>query len=219
MTQKPLWLAVLLTALVWIGTVIVFFRLPEMIPTHWNIRGQADGFEPKWLGAFLTPVLMAGVLGLAWLLPRISPRRFEVDSFASTYGTVMLLAVALVGYIQVMVLWAGLNGRVDMGRAMFGGLFAFFALMGNYLGKVRRNFWMGIRTPWTLASDRVWNDTHRLAAKLFVGAGVAGLVVTLAGLPATGWLGVAFGLILMATLIPAGYSLMHYKRLQSHGEL
>ena len=190
--KRPLTTAAVLTALVWIGTAVVYPRLPETMTTHWNIKGEADGFSPK---------------------------HFEVDTFKSTYWMVMLLVLALLAYMHVMTLWAGVNGRIDVGRALFGGIFGFLAIMGNYLSKVRRNFWMGVRTPWTLASDRVWNDTHRLAAKTLVIAGAGGVIVTLLPLPVGVWMGLGIGLILLGALIPVVYSLVHYKQLQARGEL
>ena len=217
--KRPLTIAAVLTALIWIGTAVVYRRLPESMPTHWNIKGEADQYSPKTYGAFMMPIGMLVMLGVALVLPRISPKRFEVDTFKSTYGIVMLLAVALFGYIHVVTLWADVNGRIDIGRALFGGIFAFLALIGNYLSKVRRNFWVGVRTPWTLASDRVWNDTHRLAAKTFVIAGIGGVIVTLLPLPLPLWMGIGGGLVAIGALIPAVYSLVHYKRLEGRGEL
>ena len=82
---------------------------------------------------------------------------------------------------QRIVRGAAVAGEVVITRAMLAGLMIMFGLMGNVMGKVRRNFWVGVRTPWTLASDRVWNDTHRLAGQLFVGAAVIG-----AGAPRAG---------------------------------
>lgn len=219
MSRIPVMIAVLVTAAVWVGTCVVYSRLPETIPIHWNFHGQADGFAPRLPGAFMSPAVMLALLGLAFVFPRISPKRFEVDTFAATYWTVISLAVALVGYIQIMVLWDGVSGRVDMGRGFAAGLFGFLALAGNYLSKVRRNFWMGVRTPWTLASERVWNDTHRLAAKLFVAAGLGGAVLALLGSPTGVWMATAVGLVLLAALIPVIYSLVHYKRLEARGEL
>jgi len=217
--KRPLTIAAVLTALAWVGTAVVYPWLPETIPSHWNIQGQPDQFSPKWFGAFILPASMILMLGLALVLPRISPRHFEVDTFKSTYWMVMLLVLALFAYLHVITLWAGVNGRIDVGRALFGGIFGFLAIMGNYLSKVRRNFWMGVRTPWTLASDRVWNDTHRLAAKTLVIAGAGGVLVTLLPLPQGVWMGIGIGLILLGALIPVVYSLVHYKQLEARGEL
>jgi uncharacterized membrane protein len=98
---------------------------------------------------------------------------------------------------------------------MLGGMFLFFALMGNVLGKVRRNFYVGIRVPWTLASDRVWNDTHRLAAWLFAGCGAAGFIWIVAGGPPLP----SLGLLAVAALVPIIYSFVHSKQLERRGEL
>jgi len=217
--KRPLTIAAVLTVLAWVGTAVVYPWLPETIASHWNIEGQPDQFSPKWFGAFILPASMILMLGLALVLPRISPRHFEVDTFKSTYWMVMLLVLALLAYMHVVTLWAGANGRIDVGRAVFGGIFGFLAIMGNYLSKVRRNFWMGVRTPWTLASDRVWNDTHRLAAKTFVIAGAGGVIVTLLPLPLGVWMGLGVGLLLLGALIPVVYSLVHYKQLEARGEL
>jgi len=98
---------------------------------------------------------------------------------------------------------------------LLGGLFLFFALLGNVLGRVRRNFWIGVRTPWTLASERVWNDTHRVAGKLFVLSGILGFVATMAGSPPL----FAIILIGIAAITAVGYSLVDYKRLERRGQV
>lgn len=213
-----LWSA-LLTAAVWAATAAVYARMPAVVPIHWDIHGGPNGYAPKSWGVFLSPLFMLVMLGLAWALPRISPRRFEVDTFRSTFALGMFLVIALLAYIHVVVLWAGLNRKVDVGRAIIGGLSVFFAILGNYLGKTRRNFWMGVRTPWTLASDRVWNDTHRLAARLLVGAGILGLIITLSPLPSAIAFVTVIVLILAASLFPVAYSLIRYKQLERRGEL
>ena len=90
-----------------------------------------------------------------------------------------------------------------------------FALLGNVLGKVRRNFYVGVRTPWALASERVWNATHRLAGKTFVAAGLVGLVLTAAGL--NGW--PTFVSLMVGAFVPILYSLVYYKQLERSGAL
>jgi uncharacterized membrane protein len=198
--------------------------LPEMVPTHWDANFNVNGWTPKShiLTVFLLlPLFMAGLCVLTPLLPWLSPRHFRVDTFRDTYGYVMMLVVALMGYMQVAVLWGAMlppeeNKRLFM-RFLLGGLCLFFALMGNVLGKVRRNFWMGVRTPWTLASETVWNQTHRLAAWLFVAAGLLGFATAMV-MPQQGvW--VVFALIMAAALAPVFYSLFLYKRLERQGKL
>lgn len=208
-------LALLLLVAVSGATLVVSPRLPDTIPTHWNIHGEIDGYGHKPVALLLMPMTMAGLLALFRFLPWLSPRRFEVESFRPTYLSVMLLVLALLAYLHTLMIWAAWSGTADVSRYLVGGVFLFFALVGNVLGRVKRNFWIGIRTPWTLASERVWIDTHRFAARMFVGVGGLGFVAVLAGLPTA----IAFGLFLASVLVSVLYSLILYKRLERRGEV
>jgi uncharacterized membrane protein len=197
--------------------------LPDRVPVHWDISFNPDGWAPKsdaLLVFFLWPLVMGGFCLLTLALPWLSPRRFRVDAFRGTYGYIMMLAVALMGYLHVALLWAtihpGMNKTTFL-RFFLGGICLFFGLIGNVLGKVRRNFWMGVRTPWTLASEAVWNRTHRLAAWLFVAAGVIGFLLAMVLPTAAAW--VAFVSLPVAALVPVFYSLVLYKRLERQGKL
>lgn len=192
--------------------------LPEQVPIHWNIHGQPDGFVPKsdvFLTFLLLPAVMAGMLALTLVLPWLSPKSFDVERFRGVYGYIMMLATALLGFIHAVSLWGSLHPQLPLDRLLIGGLFAFFALIGNVLGKVKRNFWIGVRTPWTLASEQVWNETHRLTAWLWVGVGVAAMVALLCGVPVA----VTFVALMVAALYPILHSLLLYKRLERAGKL
>lgn len=158
-----------------IVTIVVYPDLPSRIPAHWNFRGEVDRYGSKQ-GAFLIPALMVGFVIMFAVLPWLSPKRFEVDTFRSTYIYLMLVLVGFLAYLHALKLWAALSKPLDMNRALMGALFLILALLGNVLGKVRRNFFIGVRTPWTLASEKVWDATHRFAAKVFVIAGLLGLL-------------------------------------------
>jgi uncharacterized membrane protein len=149
------------------------------------------------------------------LLPWLSPKHFEVESFRSTYIRIMLMTVGIWAYLDAVILWAGVGHRVNESRAIGGGVCLLFALLGNVMGKVRRNFYIGVRTPWALASERVWNATHRLAAKTFFLGGLAGLALVAMGL--NGWPPVVA--VLAGAFVPAVYSLVYSKQLQRRGEL
>ena len=189
-------------------------RLPARIPTHWGLTGKPDGWGDRWT-IFLLPGTMLLMLGLFLALPKLSPKDFAIEAFEPTYSWIALICVGMFGYMHAAMLFSYLAYTIDIGRAFIGGLFLFFALMGNVMGRVRRNFWMGVRTPWTLASERVWNDTHRLTGRLFVAAGLLGSLATLLGLP----LGVAMTLLIVACFVPVVYSAVEYKQLQSRGEV
>ena len=197
------------------ATFFAYPHLPDMVATHWNAHGVVDGYSPRWSLFVFMPAMMLGMVALFAALPWLSPRHFEVGSFAPTSSYLMLLIVGLLAYLHLVIVWKALGGPLDMMRATFGAVSVFFIAMGNVMGKVRRNFFIGIRTPWTLASERVWYATHRLAAKAFVAAGLVGLVVAFAHLPAWVWIAVAVA----SALLPLVYSLVLYKRLEKSGEL
>jgi uncharacterized membrane protein len=198
----------------WVVTAVLYPGLPEKIPTHWDIHGKLDGYGSR-ATLFLLPATMLGMLVFFRFLPALSPKDFEVEPFRSTYLFVMVLVTGLFGYMHGLVLYAAATGHLDVPRAMMGGLYLFFALMGNVLGKVRRNFYIGVRVPWTLASPRVWNDTHRLAAWIFVIAGLTGFAIVMAG----GSVPVSLIPLALAVVIPIVYSFVHYKRLERRGAL
>jgi uncharacterized membrane protein len=215
MTRKYYLVGMFLTAAVLVATVIAYPRLPSSLATHWNLHNQPNGYGPKWTLFLVGPGLMAFMMLLMYVLPWLSPKNFEVDSFRSTYLQIMLILVCMMAYLYAVTLWAGLGHAVDVGRAIVGGICLIFALLGNLMGKVRRNFYIGVRTPWSLASERVWNATHRVAAKTLVAGGLLGLALTAAGLDGLSVLVV----ILAAAIVPIVYSLVFYKQLERRGEL
>ena len=160
------------------------------------------------------------MLVMFYFLPALSPRHFEVDTFRLTYLYIMDLALGLFAFMQGVMLYTvyqAIHGdnSFDIGRAFAAGIFLFFALLGNVLGKIRKNFFIGIRVPWTLASDRVWNDTHRLGAWVMVASGTVGFILTVLGVPF--W--IPFAILIGSILIPLVYSFVHYKALERAGQL
>jgi len=199
------------------GTLVVYPQLPAIVPMHWDAHGQVNGWGPKWWLFLTGPGLIALIVLTFSALPWLSPKKFEVDSFRATYLYIMMTLVALLAYVHVhvLVLGADLGVTLDMTRAIVGGICLLIALMGNVLGKVRRNFFIGVRTPWTIANEQVWNATHRFAAKTFFAGGIVGLLAVL--LRAPFWVPIAA--ILNAALTPVIYSLVFYKQLERQGNL
>lgn len=194
-------------------TVALWSRLPDSIPIHWNIRGEVDGWARKWPGAFLAPALGLGVWLLLRLLPRLDPRRANYERFEATYWTVANTVIVVLALTHVISLATALGWPVDAPRVMVVVLGVMFIVLGNYLPRVKPNWWMGIRTPWTLENDQVWRDTHRLGGKLFVAAGLLTAAVALL-LPE--W---AFPMMItsvgIAALAPAAYSYLAWRRERS----
>jgi uncharacterized membrane protein len=214
MTRKVFVFEILLIAAALTATVVLYPHFPAQVALHWNLHMQPDGFGPKWVLYLMGPGFMAAVMGMTWLFPFLSPKRFEIDGFWRTYHLVMLLLFGMMTYIYAVLLWADYGRAIDMGRAIFCGVFLFIVLFGNVMGKLRRNFYIGVRTPWTLADEGVWNATHRFAAKTFVAGGLIGLALSLAGLYL--W---AVLMIVAPALASVVYSLVYYKQLERRGEL
>ncbi len=200
--------------LVLAAILAIYPALPAQVPMHWNAAGEVDGWGPR-REVLVHAAFLLG-LGLLWLvLPKVSPKRFAVEGFEATWWFSGMAMLLLMGYLQCVHLWAAYQGGFAMDRAIVGGLGMFFVLAGNVMGKVRRNFWLGVRTPWTLANDRVWYATHRLAARTMVAGGALAVLVALAGWH--GLLGIA-GLVAGA-IVPVVFSLVYYKRLERSGTL
>ena len=153
--------------------VALYSQLPVRAPIHWNVHGVADGYGPTWVDAFMFPVVTALLLGLLVYLPRVSRWRENFDRFGRTYGKVMVAVTGGLVALHLVVLLKASGKAITMDRAMPAVVGAMIAITGNWMGKLRRNSLMGIRTPWTLASDYVWERTHRAGGKVMVGYGLA----------------------------------------------
>ncbi len=210
MTKKYYLGSVAVILAILVSIIVAYPELPRSIPLHWDAHGQPNGWGPKWSLFFWGPGVMTLLLLLFAALPWLSPKQFEVDSFRSTYLYIMVVMMAMMGYINLLVLAAGLGIVLDISRAILGGIGLLVALLGNVLGKVRRNFYIGVRTPWTIANEQVWNATHRFAAKTFFAGGLIALLLAVFG--GSFWL--AFAAILTGAFIPAVYSLIFYKQLE-----
>ncbi|HEY1128434.1 MAG TPA: SdpI family protein [Roseateles sp.] len=162
-----------------------FMQLPAgtQVPVHFNALGEADGWAAAGLGLFMLPLLALGLLGLQWVLPRLDPRGENLRKSGKALATIWLAVTLLLALVQAQVVamslgQAGPAPRLPM--LLMGGL---FVLMGNVLGKLRSNYTVGIRTPWTLANERVWDQTHRFAGKVFVVAGLLLVALSMSPLP------------------------------------
>ena len=215
--------SLLVTILAFAGPLYLYFGRPdllkEQIPTHTNAAGEVDKWTPRedilpqWL---LIPGVMVAMVALFALLPWLSPKGFEIDRFRETFYFLMAVVTLLFAYIQLLFVLGGVQAiQLQLDRWLLGGMSLFFALLGNRLGKVQRNFFMGVRTPWTLASEAVWIQTHRLTAWLWTPGGLVLAVIAFAGLSL--WLWIA-GMLLIA-LTPVVYSLWLYKRLEKQGKI
>jgi len=209
-----LWGSFGLVAVAFVASAVAYSNLPERIPIHWNFRGEVDGFGPRGT-IFLIPFVMLFMMGLMALLPWASLKTEDIDVNRPVYGRLMLILVGLFAFIHAIILYASFGGgHVD--RLIVAGMCVFLGLISNLLGKVDRNCLIGVRTPWTLASERVWIETHRLAAWLGVASAALGFVVAL--LPfSPPW--IAFIIVLAGFLYPVVHSFIAFRRYAREGAL
>ena len=171
-------LALAIIALQILIAIIAFPFLPAVVPTHWNAAGQVNGHASKWVNTLLFPLLSVGIYLLIRFVAAASPRLGSRSSSAANtqVRTVVLVAVLLFELIvQLCVTAISLGMRLDITFTLNLAMAVLFIVIGNFMGKMRRNFWMGIRTPWTLTSEVVWERTHRLGGWLFVAVGLIGI--------------------------------------------
>ena len=167
-------------------------RLPEEIPAHWNMAGVSDGYSSRRIAVLVMPLIMLGMYGLFFMIPLIDPRQRNFEKFSGAYeliiSTIMLFMLAL----HAATLVNGAGRTVPMERFTPAALGVLLIIVGNVLPRARSNWFVGVRTPWTLSSEESWAKTHRLGGYLLVALGVA-LLVTVALLPSLTWPLLSFG--------------------------
>jgi uncharacterized membrane protein len=184
--------------------------LPSRVPIHWDISGKVDAYGSPAFALWFGPGMMLFMILMTWGLPKISPKQFTIDRFENTYATVTFIVALLFAVLHFIILGATAGKNFDMGRVVMAALGVFFALIGNLMGKVRRNFYMGIRTPWTLASEKVWDATHRRAGVIWFFGGLLVAVLALIGVPML----VTLPIFLVITLIPVVQSYLLDRKLE-----
>jgi uncharacterized membrane protein len=153
-------------------SIAYYPRLPESMPTHWSVSGEPNGYSSRLWGAWLVPLIMALIWLMLRAIPHIDPRRANYEKFQGMYDALVILILAFMLLMHVIVLMAATGTPVRMDRIVFPAVGAFVAVMGLLIPKVHPNWFVGIRTPWTLTSDLSWEKTHRIGGKLFVVLGV-----------------------------------------------
>ena len=215
MTRKSLGLASLLVvATLGAAAVIGGMAMPDgiQLPTHWGINGEPDAFADKWTALLLPVGLVAGVSLLFYFLPSLEPRREGLARSQGLYlwGWIALLMVGAV--IQLALLSTGLGWGIPVNHLIVGAIGVMLVLIGNQLGKSRSMYLIGIRTPWTLASEEVWIKTHRLCGKLMVLGGLAMVVAAMLPLPSGLLATVGIAVIVVAAGVPILYSFIAWRR-------
>lgn len=162
----------LLIVLAFVATAVAWPRLPERMPLHWNVAGEVDRWGAKAEGALLLPLIMLATWVMMRALPKVDPRRANYAKMAGTYDLVITIVLAATLVLHVTILAASMGYPVSVGTVVPLVVGVLFIVIGNVLPRARSNWWFGVRTPWTLSNDRVWERTHRVAGYAMFAAGV-----------------------------------------------
>jgi uncharacterized membrane protein len=176
---RKLWpsLAVLLAVAAF--GVARFNDLPAEMATHWNLRGEADGWSGRTLAVVGLPLLAILTAGLLSIVPRIDPKRANFAEHANAFWLLVNAVILFLALLHLTMIGTNLGWAVPINRVVGIGLGALLMVLGNYLTRIRQNWFLGIRTPWTLSSEKSWRETHRLGGRLFVAGGLLLMVTTL----------------------------------------
>jgi uncharacterized membrane protein len=212
-------------AILWVVLIVPFIylafiwsRIPEQIPTHWGIDGKPNDYSNKYFGSLLIPCMNIALYFFLLFIPRIDPRAKNYDLFKGAYFAIRMAIIGFLCLTYFLTMEASLNKNIDPVKWIPAGVCLLIAIMGNVMTKVRPNYFVGIRTPWTIESPVVWQKTHRLAGKIWVLGGIAGFLFSIfvRGYFLPGFL---IGLIAVIALVPAVYSYIIFQKLKKEGML
>ena len=188
----------------------LYADLPDTVPTHWNIEGQIDDWGSKsmlWMIPFVTGFLGYVLMSIA---PKIDPKG-QIKQMGAKFYQLKFIIVLFLTALGLYILYATQQQSMSSPKIIFILIGVFFAALGNYLPSVKPNYFIGLRTPWTLESPTVWKKTHRLAGKLWM---LGGLLVIVSSLLLAQPQNVVVFLVITAiiTIIPLVYSYVWYKQ-------
>jgi uncharacterized membrane protein len=208
------WAPLLIIIAAVIASAVVYPRLPESVPTHWDFSGRVNGWSSRFWGAWLMPIFLVAVWAFMRVLPAIDPRGSNYAKFGSAFEGMVIAIMAFMLCLHIVVLRAALGHPVDMNRVLPLAMGALFVALGTLLPRAQPNWFVGIRTPWTLSSDRVWEKTHQFGGKAFVASGI---VILLAGLLMPHGAHIVLFVVLTICLVSVlAYSYLEWRREQNN---
>jgi len=211
-TKNTIIILTILIAATFIAGMVLYSQFPDRVVSHWNAAGEADGYMGKFLGIFLLPLVMVGVFLIYFVIPKVDPLKANIEVFRKYYNALWIFIFAFFVYIFGLTLIWNLGYQFNFTIAIIPAMAVLWFFLGVFLGKLKRNWSVGIRTPWTISSDVVWEKTHKLGGRLFKIAAV----ISLFGLFFQG--GIAFIMIIFPVIIVAVvaviYSYVEYRKIE-----
>ena len=168
--EIPLW-AIMLIPLVYIG--YIWGSLPDSVPIHFDIHGEANDWGSKWM-ILLLPAINLGTYLLLLFVRSIDPKRMKDEAQSAVFYKIRMVMVLFMSFIGIVITYATVKGNMEHGlsRFLFAGIFLLFAVLGNFMINIKPNWFIGVRTPWTLSNDNVWRKTHQVTGKMWFYGGL-----------------------------------------------
>lgn len=211
-TLKKEWPVLILLMLPFITSAVIWSDVPDIVPTHFNIQGEADDYGPKWMLLLMIPGIALATYLLLVVLPGIDPKKRIDSSQKPIAGIRLVTALFFLGIYAVTVMIA-MGKDLDINTWITLGIGVLFLVLGNYMNAVKPNYFIGIRTPWTLEDPQVWKKTHRLGSKLFmVGGGMIILGQLIFGDNEVLSSSIIAIVVIPIAVIPVVYSYILYKK-------
>lgn len=176
--RKAIFVTTGLVLLSFILSIYFYPQVPEQMATHWNSQGEVNGYMSKLWGLFFIPLLITGLVIMFLVIPRIDPRKENIVKFRKYYDGFIVILVLFMVAVHLQVLLWNTGIRISPNAVLPLGIGLLFYYMGILTENAERNWFIGIRTPWTLSSERVWKKTNRLGGKLFKIAGITAVFGT-----------------------------------------
>ena len=203
-------ISIALIAIAVIAGAALWNQLPDQMASHWNANDQVNGNMPKFLGVFMMPLITLGMLALFLVVPNIDPLKANIAQFRETFNIFIILIIAFMLYVHGLTLaWSLGFTNFKMSAALLPFMGILFIGIGFMLRKAKRNFFIGIRTPWTLSSDNVWDKTHQLGSILFMVSGALAIIGGMFGGMIAFWF--MFTPLIGSTLFLVIYSYIVYR--------
>ncbi len=199
-----------LLALMFLASAYAYPMLPPSVASHWDAYGNVNGYMPALVGAFFVPALSLALVLFFLAIPYIDPLRANIERFRAEYLRFVLVMLLFLSLVHAQSLLWNLGTVISFSVTMPVMLGCLFIYVGHLLGKSKRNWFIGIRTPWTMSSDEVWDRTHRLGRSLFMAVGVVSIVSVL--LPVNAFL-LVIPLVIAAAIALVVYSYLEYRKL------
>ncbi|WKZ36771.1 MAG: SdpI family protein [Anaerolineales bacterium] len=204
-------LVLILVAAAVIAGALLWNQLPGQMASHWNANDEVDGYMSKFWGVWMMPLVTLGMFALFLAIPNIDPLKANIAQFRGVFNLFILFITAFMLYIHGLTLaWNLGYQNFRMSAAMLPFMGILFIAVGYMLRQAKRNWFIGIRTPWTLSSDTVWDKTHQLGSVLFMASGVFAFLGAFFGGPTAVWLTLAP--VLGSAVFLVIYSFVLYQR-------